>query len=297
MLNLFVICLLSNENLQILSSQRKPDVPEKDNATITALIERIKINKTNCYSQLQNKLDENCKDLSEKRRISLAIQIMLCERENDERLDSLPIYQNDDQFTEELQESDLHIFTTYYLNVDIICYNAASMSQSHSHQKKVSDLYTALQTSARYISLFRRKYYEENQKIKERLQGISKGLTNGTNTIQEVMDIVNFGQKNISQLETSIRSISTFYHSKIRILQIIGASFLISYILPDLFAPIFFVSFLKIFLDDKIKITNELANKISDALYYSACSVILIACFIKRTNEIKRRIFGTHKIH
>ena len=295
MLSFFFIWVRA-EDFSILSAQRVPDMPEKDNATISALIEKIKINKTNCYSQLQSKLDTDCRELTEKRRISLAIQIMLCERDSDERLDSLPIYQNDDQFTQELNESDLHLFTTYYLSIDIICYNAASMVQSQSHQKKVNDLYAAIQTASRFLTLFRTRFLEENQRIHEKLQGLSSGLTNGTNTIQLVLDKVGNAQANITQFETSARSISQFFKSNVRIFQIVGVSFLFSYILPDLFSPIFFVSFLKVFIDEKIKITNSLGLRISDALYYTSCIMILIACFVKRTTEIKRRIFGSPKV-
>ena len=294
MFSLFFLAL-STVDLEMLELGRVQEVPEKDNATITALIEKIKSEKTNCYSKLQDKLQKECANLDEKRRISLAIQIMICEQENDDRINTLPIYQSDEQFTEELDEADLHMFTTYYLNTDIVCYNAASMSQSIYNQKKIDELYKALQTSTKYATEFMMKYHDQNQNFKNKLKLISDRFSESTNALGSVMELITNVQENITQIERSRKYIFKFYSSNKFQFKVLVAAFMLSYILPDVFTPIFFITFLKIFIDGKISITSNIGNRISKAAYCSLCSLVVTVCVYKRITEIKQRIFGSPK--
>ncbi|EAX96678.1 hypothetical protein TVAG_489600 [Trichomonas vaginalis G3] len=278
--------------------QRKPDIDDKDTTiNVTAIAERIEINKTSCYSQIKEQLFEMCPSLNERNRLKLSAQIMICERINDNRFDLLHDATDEIEFIQKLSNEDLQLLSHYVVHLDYICYSIANQVQAEFSNKKSNDLFSAMTLISTYVSDLSERHKQENIKMKEKLEKLSKEISENTDSMNKAMDLIINLYQSIDRITTTITSVRDYFKTHIRYFYFLVYAFLLSFIVPNIFPLIFSVTLLKIILDTYISVTSVVLNKITMSIYYASCTMILIICFYLRVQEIKNRIFGPPKHH
>jgi len=291
---LFITFLLGFNGIEYISN--KPEILKEDAEKVSNVLAMID-EKSKTYSQNLSKMFvKYCKNLDETKRRALAIQIMLCEHSKDGRGARLPKYESDDQFLKEISKDDFRTYTTYFTNIDAICYHATHEFQTQDNLRKVGNLFSAINFSTEYLMSLQKHMKAENSKIKSELGIIQSQITEEAEKLNAIMLSLQHAYSNLSLINKMASTyIERFKNAKLY-LKVLAVAFIASLLIPNLFIPVLCVTSLMLMIEahyDSMESSRFL--RYLRAIYLALCTTIGASSTWLRLLVIKQRIFGNSK--
>lgn len=259
-----------------VASQPTASAEENRKATLITGYTRQKVDQ--CYDNLGKKLNDLCINLDADKRKQLAIAIMICEQQRDGRGDSLPIYYDSDpSFILALDPESFNIFTSYFINIDTICFHAVRENISATNMQKILSVFQAVSLSAEFLATARKNLDDLMLQAKTVYDQYQVLFEMQTLKFQSI-------QNSIIQMIQTIKLISEkvmmykYFASNAKLYAIILLiAFMINLVLPNVFLPTLFIIGLFLFIeisadDHQVKYLTHISFKL---VLIALCSIIV----------------------
>ena len=263
---------------------------ESENERVTYIMEVISRNSDKCPINLTNSLHTYCSHMDELKRRTLAIQLMICEMAKDGRGSSSK-YKSDEQFLHSLSDDEFSMYTTFFTNLDTVCFQATRESQLQFINNRVDTIYSAVNFSADFLKAVGDKINAQSQKSNEELKDIEETVANSTELLENIVDFVYVIWDDVS----TVLNMSVIYKEQIKSLKLYGKTLLItfvtSFVLPDILPTITSITALCIFLEMQFQNSKEFLNymRYIHSFYYALCITIAISSLWSRIVFLKKK--------
>ena len=292
----FLVLALSESNISqnyiTLSEISPPSASAEENRRATLITEYTHQKIDQCYDNLGRTLNDLCINLDADKRKRLAIAIMICEQKRDGREDSLPLYYDSDaSFILSLDPESFNMFTTYFINIDTICFHAVRENISSSNMQKILSVFQAVSLSAEFLANARKNLDELMAQAKSVYQQYQILFEMQTLKFQSI-------QNSIIQMIQTVKLISEkvmmfkYFASNAKLYAIIlMTAFVINLILPNVFLPILFIIGLFLFIeisanDDKTGFVTHFSFKL---ILIFLCLIVVSISAIEQFQLLKKK--------
>ena len=282
---MFCFLLLS----RVLCVEQTQEEEEKIKQEVARILEVTTKNPENCPINLTNSIITYCSNINEIQRRELAIQLMICEMAKDGRQSSNK-YFNDEQFLHDLNADEFAMYTSFFTNIDSVCFQSTHEFQYFYSNQKVKEVSAAVNFSSDFLKLIGEKISNQTHRSEEDLKEIEEAAAKSNELLENIVKYVGLiwkdfeAVKKMTKIEKSIRSSIKLY-AEVLVLAFIGA-----FILPNILPTIVSLTVLCMYLEFNEIIKINLVRCLH-IFYISMSIMITFTSFCSRVIEIKRRIF------
>lgn len=225
----------------IMSFTNRPYASSEENKKASEIVDSVKQNVDQCYSDLNRTLIDYCIELDVTRRKKLAISLMICEQIRDGRQNKLPSYTSDESFIANLDENGFTIYTLLFINIDTICFQCARENMSASNMQKIMGMFQAVSTSTTFLNNIQKKFANMSKNILLKSDEFQALLAEQTKLIQSIEKIVVRLLDAMQFVNGIIKSYQLVGTNIKMYIYLFGLSLLLSIKLPNVFFPNLFL--------------------------------------------------------
>lgn len=264
-----------------------------DDMKVMGIIEKLNQG-DECFRDLGLRVKDLCENLDTKKRKELAMSLMICEQNADGRADRLPKTREVDQFVTSLTNEAFRIYTTFFISIDDICFQALQDQAAEQNYGRVMQLLKHVNISTQYVRSLTDGFQKKNQEITNKLGVLSTEINESSSQLNESYYLLFeiFGTlgnitKQADYFRGSISNIK-FYLAGLAI------GFIISIPMPEIFVPALIIT--GMFLYIEFNFSNRITFGRAYKWTYIAClSIVLLTALFKYYNRVYKKIYGEQK--
>lgn len=259
---------------------------------LKGLLEIVTISPDKCPYNLNNSLNTYCPRLDMTTRKKLAVQMMLCELAKDGRRPEKPYRNNDDAFIKQLSNQEFVIYTTFFTQIDKLCYQTLHLSQYHQIEQILDSTFEAINFSSEFLSMFSTKMSDQTNKSREAIKKIEETVYQSTELSRTVLETLQNSWNNITYILTLQKQYQYHINSAKLYFKVNLIAFLLSFIIPNVFTPILSLTILFGIFEFQLFGVNEQSYiRHMKKVYVIICALIIFSSLRLKLTEIKRRMW------
>ncbi|KAK8843088.1 hypothetical protein M9Y10_025279 [Tritrichomonas musculus] len=250
-----------------------------------------------CFEDLNPKIKEMCINLDPHKRKALAVSILICEYTNDKRDFFLPPYINDDDFVQKLNDTTFNDFTTWYTGIDSICFHYAHEQLSASNLQKILNVYKAVTLSTEFLIAARDNLEQTTKTLRVKLVDVQEQIFYQATSISNMTELIKNTTEKIMEITNQVSIYKNSISNAKYYLVAVGLSIVASFIFPNVFMPVLFITGIYLFFEVNIKpkYAYYLTGKVFKYSYVAICAIIFLLSVWDRIGLIKVKFFDIFK--